>query len=327
MKKLFLVLLIVTLAAFLLVGCIPVIPGEGEGEGEGESEVTVEIEGAVVIDGKTYVSGGTHTITVTFPTPVEGWVKSNVSDCSGDYSKVSNIIIDGDLDGDLECGGETVLFPDADKKVWTGEANFGCMLLATLGRPYTQIISPCCASYVEIYAGECEDEACIQFPVIVDSMPPYAEIKATATKCSCAGCYLTLESISTNPTCADSEECCSDDCSGLTSWSINIYDEDPFDQCCNTPCIEPIDSCSGTSCPIICETTCLETGIYKVVVTLVDAVGNEIRYYGNIELIESESECIVFLSGYLENISGCADWNNPFQWGTLGFCNFLSIDN
>jgi hypothetical protein len=63
------------------------------------------------------------------------------------------------------------------------------------------------------------------------------------------------------------------------------------------------------------------------VVTLVDAVGNEIRYYGNIELIESESECIVALTGYPENISGCADWNNPFQWGTLGICHFAATVN
>jgi len=27
-----------------------------------------------------------------------------------------------------------------------------------------QLCNPCCASYVEIYAGECEDEACIWFP-------------------------------------------------------------------------------------------------------------------------------------------------------------------
>ena len=39
MKKLFLVLLVVTLAAFLFVGCLPVTPSEGEGEGEGEGDV------------------------------------------------------------------------------------------------------------------------------------------------------------------------------------------------------------------------------------------------------------------------------------------------
>ena len=48
MKKLLLVLLVVAMAAFLFVGCLPTTPpAEGEGEGEGETVVTVEIEGAV----------------------------------------------------------------------------------------------------------------------------------------------------------------------------------------------------------------------------------------------------------------------------------------
>jgi hypothetical protein len=36
MKKLLFVLLVITLAVSLLIGCIPVIPDEGEGEGEGK---------------------------------------------------------------------------------------------------------------------------------------------------------------------------------------------------------------------------------------------------------------------------------------------------
>jgi len=43
MKKLLIVLLVVALAAFLLVGCIPVTPGEGEREGEGEGKVIVAL--------------------------------------------------------------------------------------------------------------------------------------------------------------------------------------------------------------------------------------------------------------------------------------------
>jgi len=91
MKKLLLVLLlvllVVTLASFLFVGCIPVTPseGEGEGEGEGECEVAVVIEGAVVVDGKTYVSGGPHDITVTFCAPVVGGVYAYITECGGYY--------------------------------------------------------------------------------------------------------------------------------------------------------------------------------------------------------------------------------------------------
>ena len=87
MKKLLLVLLVVALAALLFVGCLPTTPaeGEGEGEGEGECETTVEVDGAVVVDGKTYVSCGNHDITVTFCAPVVGGVSAYITECSGDY--------------------------------------------------------------------------------------------------------------------------------------------------------------------------------------------------------------------------------------------------
>jgi hypothetical protein len=109
MKKLLFVLLIVALVSYLFVGCIPVTPSEGEGE----SEVIVAIEGAVVIDGKTYVARGTHTITVTFPAPVAGWVDGEISYCSGDYGTSSKNNIN-----------PIIFFPDADKKVWTGSGIF-----------------------------------------------------------------------------------------------------------------------------------------------------------------------------------------------------------
>ena len=73
MKKLLLVLMVVALAAFLLVGCIPSTPSEGEGEGEGEVEIcpTVAITSQVAVGGKTYIKGGSQTITVTFAVPTE----------------------------------------------------------------------------------------------------------------------------------------------------------------------------------------------------------------------------------------------------------------
>jgi len=151
MKKLLLVLLVITIASFLFVGCIPTTPaeGEGEGEGEGECETTVVIDGAVVVDGKTYVSCGDHDITVTFCAPVVGSVGVYITDCNGDYSK----------NGD----GSVVMFPDATKTVWTGSGYFGEG-------------GPCCASYVQVESGECLADVCIEFPVIVDCCPPFAQL-------------------------------------------------------------------------------------------------------------------------------------------------------
>jgi len=71
MKKLLLVLLVVALASFLLVGCLPgTTPAEGEGEGEGE------VEAAITFDPEYTNAGGVTfipcegAVTVTLPTPV-----------------------------------------------------------------------------------------------------------------------------------------------------------------------------------------------------------------------------------------------------------------
>jgi len=254
MKKLLLVLLVVALAVFLLVGCVPVVPGEGEGEGEGE--VTVVIEGAVVIDGKTYVSAGFHEVTVTFPAPVVNWVDGWIDNCYGDFTKSKDMGF--------------ILFPDAAKKIWTGSALF------ETGQ------TDCCGTYIEIDTGECDEETCIWFPVIVDGCPPYAEIKVSVANCTCAGCAITFKSTETDPECAEGELCCGDDCSGLASWAINLYEGWPFDTCCDpSVCEEPIATDSGV-CPIDFTTECLDAGTYYAVVSLVDKVGLEETYYAKI---------------------------------------------
>jgi len=272
MKKLLFVLLVLGLASFLFVGCLPVTPSEGEGEGE--CEVTVEIDGAVVVDGKTYVSGGNHDITVTFCAPVVGGVSAYITDCSGDYSKANS----------NGCGHEVVLFPNADRTIWTGSGEFG---------PCGE---GCCASYVEIYAGECEDEACIWFPVIVDFVIPDAVMEVSASACDCGGCQISFTSMVETSPCNPDEGLCWDDCSGIAGWSFAIYDMNPYDECCDMPCVEPIYTCTGVApfCPIECVTSCLDEcddqrmmELY-VVLTMWDIVGNE-NVEGNTILVDCDS--------------------------------------
>ena len=303
MKKLLLVLLVVTLASFLFVGCLPTTPAEGEGEGEGEAEVgvTVDIEGAVVVDGKTYVSGGNHTITVTFPAPVVGGVAAWISGCSGDYRP--------------NVGSGVVLFPNADRTVWTGSGSFGGC-------------GGCCASYVEVTSGECDPDVCIWFPVIVDSCYPFALIEIGVEDCECAGCKITFETVTDPVDCADDTVCCDDECSGLASWSVVLYDGDPFDVCCDpNVCEEPIGSCSGTACPIVCETDCLpalaQGSYYYAVVTLVDNVGNETVYYARIELTGdgSTDDCAILVNeGTAAAAPLCVDWSS-LTTDTIGACS------
>ena len=276
MKKLLLVLLVIALASFLFVGCLPTTPaeGEGEGEGEGECETTVVIDGSVVVDGKTYVSGGNHEITVTFCEPVVGGVSAYITDCSGDYSKANS----------NGCGHEVVLFPNADRTIWTGSGEFG---------PCGE---GCCASYVEIYAGECEDEACIWFPVIVDFVIPDAVMEVSASACDCGGCQISFTSMVETSPCNPDEGLCWDDCSGIAGWSFVIYNQNPYDECCDTLCVEPIYTCTGVDpfCPVECVTSCLDEcddqGMMElyVVLTMWDMVGNE-NVEGNTILVDCDS--------------------------------------
>ena len=268
MKKLLLVLLVVTLASFLFVGCLPTTPpAEGEGEGEGEVGIcpTVAVTSQVAVEGKTYIKGGKQTITVTFAVPTEPvsvWVPNSCWD--------EKDAPDGVPDG----AEELVLYPDADKKVYTGEFDFSDS-------------DECCSFY--IYVVTCELCAPCKYPYIVDSEPPYAKIEICVDECDCDGCELSFTSTSATD-CDVTTEDCGDDCSGLASWSIDIYDEYPFDECCEVPCVTPIAYDSGV-CPIDFTTACLtetEAPVF-VVVTLVDNVGNDVKWMVEVEVTDYDT--------------------------------------
>ena len=254
MKKLLLVLLVVTLASFLFVGCLPTTPpAEGEGEGEGEAEIcpTVAITSQVDVGGKTYIKAGTQTITVTFAVPTEPvsvWIPESCSE-------------KGAPDGVPEGAEEIVLYPNADKTVYTGEFNFDGGV-------------ECCEFY--IYVVTCDACAPCKYPYIVDGVGPYATVEICIDECDCEGCELSFTSTTTTDPCDPDVLDCDDDCSGFASWSIDIYDADPFDECCEVPCETPIASDSGV-CPIDFTTACLgdpASETLYAVVTLVDNVGN-----------------------------------------------------
>ena len=284
MKKLLLVLALIAMASFLFVGCL----GEGtttDTDTDTDTDVdavtmTVEIADSVVLDGKTYVSDEAHLITVTFAEAVVGNVDVNVSTCAGDYKAI----------------GDIVMFPDATNKIWTGSAAFGGGELA------------CCASYVEVSSGDCGAECVTKFPVIVDSSHPTATILVDVDTCTCDGCEYTFESGVTEDVCEDDVIDCNDDCSGLASWSIKVYDEDPFDTCCLTECVEPIGTCSGTDCPIECVSACLDDTVLFAVATLVDQVGNESKAFAKLTGMDPDTCSVVTVTQYAANDLGCTDW-------------------
>ena len=245
MKKLLLVLLVVTLASFLFVGCLPTTPTEGEGEGEGEAEIcpTVAVTSQVAVGGKNYIKAGSQTITVTFAVPTEP-----VSVFVGAGLRQPTTTV------------EVVMYANDDKTEYTGDFDFG---------HYYE----CGEAY--IYVETCETCDYCKYPYTVDGLPPTAQVEICIDDLACEGCELSFTSIVTDPDCEDPTEC-EDECSGFASWSIDIYDEDPFDECCDVPCASPIASDSGV-CPIDFTTGALGTPASEtlyVVLTLADNVGN-----------------------------------------------------
>jgi len=256
MKKLLLVLMVVALAAFLLVGCNPVTPPPDGEEGEGEVEIcpTVAITSQVVVGGKTYIKGGSRTITVTFAVPT---APVSVYVGGGTEKTKATITVD------LVPGTEVVMYT-TDNKVYTGTYNF---------------TGNCATGY--IYVDTCDACAYCKYPYTVDTVNPTAKIEICSDGCTCAGCALSFTS-TTTVGCTDTVNC-GDACSGLASWSIDIYDNYPFDECCDASCETPIASDSGV-CPIDFTTSCLTTVIDSTnesvfaVVTLVDNVGNDVKW-------------------------------------------------
>ena len=255
MKKLLLVLLVVALAAFLFVGCIPTTPGEGEGEGEGEAEIcpTVHVTSQVAVGTKTYIKGGKQTITVTFAVPTEP-----VSVYVGSGLKVT-------LPGE-----EVVMYPNATKTVYTGTFEFG------------KSSGDCGEAY--IYVETCGTCTPCPYPYIVDTgKPSIGKVEICVDKCTCAGCELTFTGQKKDKICGvcGVKDYCEDCCSGFASWTVEIYKEYPFKTCCDIPCLVPLDSGTGT-CQVDFTTTCLEassagsgTRTVYALVTLLDNVGNK----------------------------------------------------
>ena len=282
MKKLLLVLLVVALASFLFVGCLPTTPTEGEGEGEGEPGIcpTVAVTSQVAVGGKNYIKAGSQTITITFAVPTEP------------VSVYIGAALKDNPDGVPTSAEEVVLYTADGGLTYTGTVLFA---------------GDCDEAY--IYVITCDTCAPCKYPYTVDGLPPEATVEICLVDCDCAGCEVVFTSIVTDPECEDPTEC-EDACSGFASWSIDIYEYYPFDACCEVPCYEPIESDSGV-CPIDFTTTCLTDGlaandVVYAVVTLVDNVGNSTRFGADIEF-NPDSCDILTVTPWAWQEDGCTD--------------------
>jgi len=286
MKKLLLVLLVVTLASFLFVGCVPGTTTPDTDTDTDTDEVaicpTVAVTSQVAVAGKNYIKEGKQTITVTFAVPTEP-VSVFVGEVLTD-AKANPV-------GVPDEAAEVVMYPNADKTVYTGTYTFD---------------GDCDEDY--IYVLTCDTCAPCKYPYTVDDTGPASQIKITSAVCTCEGVTLKFDTPTQTTTCGVTGVCCGDACSGFASYSIDLYKSDPFDKCCDIPCITPDYSCpGGVACPVDCDLTCIvggttvtgyETKTYYVVATLLDNVGNRTRYYATVEL---DTDSIVSVVKYPED--------------------------
>jgi len=333
MKKILLVFIIIILSSFLFNGCVPTIPAEGEGEGEIAICPIVSVTSQVSYEGKTYIKAGEQTITVTFAAPTEP-----ISVYVGSALKIpepSKI--------------EVVMYANNDKTVYTGTFKF---LDEEPKSEFNGIDNDCAEAY--IYVDSCLECDYCKYPYIVDKEPPYLLLELNSDPCTCEGVYVDFMVETESQTCTDDTSCCNDDCTALVSGSLAVYNEDPFNECCETPCVAPLWDCTFTGCPSdvsipLCTTSCLEPqaihngetyvenpgapSVYYLVVNITDVVGNVNTYYAQFVLIlnESENHSDVFCQRFYENTiynCDCTSWtygppdnvNDSDDW--VGFCSY-----
>jgi len=307
MKKLLLVLLVVALASFLFVGCVPVTPAEGEGEGETEVAMcpTVSVATEVEISGVKYIKGGSRVITVTFTVPTEP----------------VSVYVGNDLKVVPTASTEVVMYANADKTVYTGTTAFS-----------TYVTDDCNEAY--IYVDTCLECDFCKFPYTVDNQGPCSSIKIyeyPTTGCSCGGLNLRFVTPSAASECTITSYC-GDYCSGLDTYTVDLYSANPFGVCCDIPCISPKATCSGTGCDIDCTLSCFNPNDYftitgtdsktfYAVVTLLDKVTNKTRYYAQIDL-DSGSNITAIREYAADGL--CTDWTPATDTDTDGV---LTIGN
>ena len=311
MKKLLLVLAVVAMASFLFVGCLGVTPDPTPDPTPTTPEIcpTVAVTSQVAVAGKNYIKAGSQTITVTFAVPTEP-----VSVFVGELLKTNP-------EGVPEGAVEVVMYPNADKTVYTGKTKF---------------VGSCDVDY--IYVLTCDTCAPCKYPYTVDGLGPASQIKIASAACVCEGVTLKFDTPTQATTCGVTGVCCGDACSGFASYAIDLYASDPFDACCDIPCITPAYSCpGGVACPIDCDLTCIVGGTtayptktYWVVASLLDNVGNKTRYYAKVVL---DTDSIVSVTEFEANLQSglCTDFVNDdtdvtatstagVVSGTIGLC-------
>jgi len=287
MKKLLLVLLVVTLASFLLVGCL----GTGTVADDDDiiippppQAVTITVAGEYydAAKGITYVQAGVEKlVTVIFAEPVpEEYVVT--------MTEPADVILD------VTAG--------SDRKIWTKKVTF-------LDEPL------CTEQCITILVGHpcCPDDADTYWKMVVpDGAKPCASFVVTFKDC---GTCLDVPGASMSWTtlcgevCDVPKDCCGDACSGV---GVSTFTAD-YDICGSCD----VETDSGCDITGAFECGCLSyadakadpalTGIHEVLVSIKDNVGNEFTDTWTITFDTDNVTTLTFNSLKLGDITGSYD--------------------
>ncbi len=257
MKKLLLVLMVVAMASFLFVGCLPGTTTPPPEEPPVEPTVTITVAGEYkdLATGITYVQGCvSKLVTVTFTEPV-----------AEEYVVMMTEPADPDVILDVKAG--------SDRKIWTTNVNF--------------VADECKEQCITIKVGHpcCPEDADTYWKLVVpDCEIPCASFVLTFKDCALQ-CppddYVPGASMSWTTLCGEVCDepltCCGDDCSGVGDWTFTAdYD------ICGSCDVETGKDCAiagAFECGCLTYNDGLEvpvlTGIHEVLVSIKDNVGNE----------------------------------------------------
>jgi hypothetical protein len=283
MKKLLLVLVVVTLASFLLVGCLPggTTPDDGDDGDDGVVEATIAFDKEYTnASGVTFVACG-DTITVTLPTPApEDYIV---------YVAVKDEYACEEPCDPYDC--DEALTPNADRTVWTisdwdmEECIDECEPICVVAL----LKHPCCAGEeiaLRVVTPDCTD------PEIPDFIFECYDCNECEDVCEPEGAYFTFTTMGEGDPCTPGTDDCYDDCSGVGEWSFTVGGE--CDLCVLV---------TGSGCPVEGTTVCgclpwateaEGTVTYDVLFEIADNVGNDDDAYYHLTVdTDSVVECMV----------------------------------
>jgi len=295
MKKLLLVLMVVAMASFLFVGCLPggttPDPTPDPDPDPTPVPVTIAVEdeylattGVVYVKGDSNATTGVKDVVVTFPEAV-----------ASEYIVKVAIKLETATTPFYVYVPLKDATPDVTRKIWTAkDVDFSSTASYSYGVESTFSFADC-TSYCLVALEKhpcCPGEEVALKVITVDMTAPLADLKITFKDCAdactpdpCAtgAAYFTFTSVTPATACLPAVDCCGDACSGLASWTVDVIPGGACAASCEVLTgVCPVEGTSGCTCLVFADGLNADGGAlpdeqetYKVTYTLLDNVGNK----------------------------------------------------